>query len=339
MLITTLAVNLSACGSNSNEDKIKDLEDKIEDLENQLDESQAEEPQVEVSEEASPDIEDDANEEASITDEEIFMQFMNGETTAIVDADFDTDLAYAGAIYDYKADSISYTFDITEPLYFEQLKSAIMEASEDNYIGSSDKRTSYAITNTLSGKPVLAVKFENLGIYDENDESYALFIFIVNESQLYLTYAYDSWARNWIDIYDNMVFTGYGSGGAGDSFSWCYYIDETGHYKSVYDMETLFSEWIEMYASYDLGMESSDSWSLGCIVNLLETADGNYYAYEIDESNNTVDTEQLNIFMSLLEAEGKTMVDDVEEVINAAYEANGISFDSLSTLDDWIQLN
>ena len=59
----------------------------------------------------------------------------------------------------------------------------------------------------------------------------------------------------------------------------------------------------------------------------------------IDESNNTVDTEQLNIFMSLLEAEGKTMVDDVEEVINAAYEANGISFDSLSTLDDWIQLN
>ena len=308
ILCLTMGLAVSACGSNNKNDKIKDLEDKITDLQNQT--------------------------EGPVSDEEIFMQFINGETTVKVDADFEAALSYAGVIYDYESDSTTYTFDTTETISCEQLISAITEESDFSTSDNLEVKTYYAITNTLSGKPILAVKFENLGIYTPDDESYALFFFAVNDRQLYMTYAYDSWARNWVDIYDNMIFTGHRSGGAGDGFSWCFYIYETGHYQSVYDMETLFEEWVAMYGTYELGMDDSTSWSRGCIVNLLTTAEGSYYAYEVED---TVDVERFNTFTSLLEEKGMSKIDSAENTINAAYEANGISFDSLSYFEDWKQ--
>lgn len=349
LMITTLAISLSACGSTGKDDKVKELENIIIDYQNQPDEVKDEAPEEEEPKEEAPKEEvskqelpgetpemgDEINEKASVSEEEIFMQFINGETAAMVDADYQDALNYAAVIYDYESGNSSYTFDSTGTISYEQLISAV-EQSDISRSYPVEIKTYYAITNTLSGKPVLAVKFENLGIYASDDDSYALFLFVVNDGQLYMTYAYDSWARNWVDIYDNLIFIGYGSGGAGDSFGWCFYIDETGHYKSVYDMETLYAEWVESYGSYELGMDNTTSWSQGCIVSLLTTSDGSYYWYEADDS---VDTEQLAIFTSLLEENDVSRIDSVEDVINLTCKANGISVDKLSNLNGWIQKN
>ena len=346
LMIATLAISLSACGSTGNDDKVKDLEDKVIDFQNQLDEVKEEEPKEETSAqelpeeppkqelpEEAPGMENAEKEEGSISDEDIFMQFINGETTAMVDGEYQDALNYAGVIYDFESGNTSYTFDNKGTISYKQLISAV-EESDISRSDSVEIKTYYAITNTLSGKPALAVKFENLGIYASDDDSYALFLFVVNGGQLYMTYAYDSWARNWVEIHDNLVFTGYGSGGAGDIFDWCFYIDETGHYKSVYERESLYAEWVASYGSYELGMDNTTFWSQGCIVSLLTTSDGSYYWYEADDS---VDTEQLAIFTNLLEGNDMSRIDSVEDVINLACEANGISADSLSDFDDWIQ--
>lgn len=348
LMITTLAISLSACGSTDNDDKVKELEAKIIDLQSQLDEVKEEAPKEETPTQELPDetpkrevpeeaseMENEANEEGAISDKDIFMQFINGETTAMVDADYQDALNYAGVIYDFESGNSSYTFDNTGTISYKQLISAV-EQSDISHSYPVEIKAYYAITNTLSGKPVLAVKFENLGIYASDDNSYALFLFVVNGDQLYMTYAYDSWARNWIEIYDNLVFIGYGSGGAGDILDWCFYIDETGHYKPVYDMESLYDEWVAWHGSYELGMDNTTSWSQGCIVSLLTTSVGRYYWYETDDS---VDTEQLAVFTSLLEENGMSRIDSVEDAINFACEANGISADNLSVFDDWIQKN
>lgn len=340
ILCLTMGLALSACGSNSTDDRISDPEDAVTELQEQLDEilaenAESESAKTEDQTTAVPATDVEANEsETSISDEEIFMEFINEEIFAQIDEDFESDLSYAGVIYDYSSNNTTYTFDTTATISLKQLISAIVDNMESP--DPSDRvKTYYAITNTFSGKPILAVKIENLGIYSPDDDSYALFIFAVNDGQLYMTYAYDSWARSWVSVCDHMIFTGYGSGGAGDGFDWAFCIDGTGHYKFLYEMEILMGEWVAMYGNYDLGMDSSSSWSNGCEVYLLTTPHGNYYAYEADD---TVDKEQLNIFTSSLEAEGMTREDDVGDVINAIYKDNDIP-DNLSYFEDWIQYN
>lgn len=339
ILILCLATGLilSACGSNSTDDRVSDL-DEITELQEQPSEIRSENTKSETTKTedqavAAPTTGDETKElEASVSDEEIFMQFISGEISAIIETDFESDLSYAGVIYDYSSDSKTYTFDTTGMTSLDQLISSIIDDAEFP-VSDNNAKTYYAVTNTLSGKPVLAVKLENLGIYSPDDDSYALFIFAVNDGQLYMTYAYDSWARSWVSICDNMILSGRGSGGAGDGFDWLYYIDETGHCQSLYEMETLMGEWVAMYGYYDLDMEGSSSWSNGCEVCLLTTPHGSYYAYEADD---TVDKEQLNIFTSSLEAKGMTQADDVGDVVDAIYEANNIP-DNLSYFEGWIQ--
>lgn len=337
ILCLTMGLALSACGGNRTDDRVSDP-DKVTELQDQSDEIQEEntKPESTKTEDRAaevPTTDDEAKEsEAPISDEDIFMQFISGEISAKMETDCELDLSYAGVIYDYSSYSATYTFDTTGMISLSQLISSIIDNMEfpdpDNKV-----KTYYAITNTLSGKPILAVKLENLGIYSEDDDSYALFVFAVNDGQLYMTYAYDSWARSWVNICDNMIFSGFGSGGAGDGFDWAFYIDETGHCKYLYEMETLMGEWVAMYGNYDLGMDGAGSWSDGCEVSLLTTPDGNYYAYEADD---TVDKEQLNIFTSLLETKGMIKTDSILDVINAIYTANGIP-DNLSYFDGWIQ--
>ena len=351
ILCLAMGLSLSACGSTGADDREKEPEDKITEPQEQsgdkvaepqkqpeneqTDNTESESAGTEYQATAKPAADDEENElEPSIFDEDIFMQFINGEISAKIEADFESDLSYAGVIDDYSSDSITYTFDTTGTTSLNQLISSIIDSME---LSASDNavKTYYAIANTLSGKPILAVKLENLGIYSQGDDSFAVFLFAVNDGQLYMTFAYDCWARSWVEMLDSMIFSGGGSGGAGDGFSWTFYIDETGHYKSLYEMEMLMGEWVAMHGYYTLGMDSAGSWSEGCEVYLLTTPQGNYYEYEADD---TVDKEQLNIFTSLLEANGMTHADDVGDVIDAIYKANGIP-DNLSYFDGWIQYN
>lgn len=278
--------------------------------------------------------------EELIEDEEIFMSFLNGETDAIFEEDFQSDLSYicVERDYDYDTNSYSHTyaFDPATPLSYAQLTGSVEEEAGRNH-ASGEIEKSYAILNTVSGKQILAVKYENLGIYSPNDTSDAVFFFAVNDGQLYMTYAYDSWARSYVYIYGELIIRGAGSAGAGDHFTWGGFIDETGHYQMVYEAETLAGYYVSMYSAYTYGM----GWrSDGCGFILMETPDEYYYWYEVDDYEDPVDFEKLDAFIDYLEADGMTEIDSVGDAINEAFESAGITYDSdIPAFDGWILLD
>lgn len=271
-------------------------------------------------------------------DEKIFMSFLNGGTNAAFEEDFQCDLSYICADWDYDNDtgsySVTYAFDFTDPLSYEQFIS-IVESSGNGLLHPGEVERSYAVIDTMSGRQVLAVKFRNISTnVPEAGYAYALFLFAVNDGQLYMTYAYDSWSRHDINIYDNLIFAGAGFSGAGDGSGWCGLIDETGHYKMVYDQRFLYGSWIRDYDMETFHMDIR--WSEYSQFTFLTTSDGSYYWYEVEDS---VDPEQLAIYISHLEKNGLTHIDNADDAVNDALEANGIVIDDLSEFDGWIMLN
>ena len=328
LLICLMAGSLAACGTKGKTDTSQD-----ETVNGTGEESpDAAEPENSsgISAETGINPVSTENEVQMSSDEELYMQFLNDETQAIVEPDFVSALNYVGVAYDFDPDyTVSYIFNSGESLSYSQLKSAVGETPD---LDLSGEERYYAISDTVSGKKILAVKFQNMNIYSPGDDSYAVFLFAVNNGRLYMTYAFDSWDRNYVEVGEHMIFAGQGSAGAGDSVDWCGYIDETGHYKLIYRRETLYDDWVAMYDWEDFGMDTE--WSRGCTFQLLATLDGSYYSFEAES---TVDPEKLAIFIDHLKTAGMSEIDNVENAIDAAFEANGISMDQISAFDGWEQ--
>ncbi len=275
------------------------------------------------------------------SDQTIFRRFLNNEISAKFSESFQNDLSIV--CYEYSPGTEgeeTYTFSGKESLTYEDLKNAV---DATLYPEPSGEERYYAICSTIGTGEVLAVKFQNLGLYSPEDTSYAVFFFAVRDGELYMTYAYDSWDRNFTEISEHFVLSGYGSSGAGDVESWMGYIDETGHYKEIYTMRTLYDDWVAMYDYDDFGMNSDWSWSQGSVFYLLDTQDGSYYCYE---ASDTVDTEKLDVFISFLEGKGMRRLDvdgkledAVGEIINAAYEKHGVASGEFVPFDGWIALD
>ena len=330
LLTLVIVANVAACGT-SEENNNPTQKSTIENIE-------TEHEMNNIPEEATSEMQTISDtethiEEETISDVEIFLHFLNGETDAMIEANLQDSLNYICKTYDYESGESSYTFDTTNMLSYEQLISAI-EKSDSVFLDPLKIEKSYAILNTISGKEILALKFQNLGIYSEDDDSYALFIFAVNNGQLYITYAYDSWARNHVDIYDNLIFKVQGSSGAGNSSEQCSLIDESGHKKLVYDMTLLYDEWVAMYDWETFGMDTE--WSRGCEFTLLTTSNGSYYWYEVVDS---VYSENLTLFIDHLEQNERTRIDNIDTVLDAAFETNNITKEGLSPFDAWTQCN
>jgi len=284
-----------------------------------------EKPSEGISSEGSSPIE-------SLSEESIFMNFLNGKTEAMLDVDFEDSLNYVCQIYRYESPGqSSSTLEGLESFTYDELKSAVDATSDLNL---TREERYYGIFNTTSGGKALAIKFQNLSIYDPMDNSYAVFLFTIKNGQLFMTYAYDSWDRNYVEISENLIFTGYGSSGAGDNTSSVGYLDDTGHYKLIYNLQTLYDDWVAMYDWEDFGMDTE--WSRGCTFCLLTTSDGSYYFYE---AKDTVDSQKLGIFLNYLEKNGMTKIDSVEDAINAAYQASGIANEQTSPFDNWVPWN
>ena len=328
LFVIVMAANIAACGIGKEENNYPVQKDIMENIEIETDTDT-------ISEETISDTQSISGTETPIEEEtvsatEIFLHFLNGETDAMFDADFQDSLHYICKIYDYESGESSYTFNTADTLSYEQLISAI-EKSDSNFLEPLKVEKSYAIFN-ISGKEIFALKFQNLGIYTIDDGSYALFLLTVNNGQLYITYAYDSWARSYTDIYDHLILKGAGSGGAGDSSEWCSLIDGSGHQKTVYDMRYLYDEWVTSYGQYTLNMDPG--WSYTGILILLTTSDGNYYWYEADDS---VDSETLGKLMNHLEENGNTRIENIDTVLDATLKENDIPKEGLSIFDGWIQ--
>lgn len=314
------------------EESTIDKTEPVEESEEILPTEEAEVPE-EILEEYVVECEELESPKGDFPDEEIFMQYLNGEREAILGEDFQNELWYAFVVdtsYEGEEPERYYSFDGIATLSCKELMNAF-RATPD--LDTSQTEIYYAIVGTLSGKKVLAIKFQGIGLYEAGDDSDALFVLAANEGELYVTYAYDSWCRKYTEIYKHLVFEGTASGGAGDNYERCGYIDETGHYESVYDLRMLTSMWAAGYDYDDFG--SDDEWSKGLGLYLLTTSAGTFYGYEADES---VDSEKLAILLNYVQEQGMSRVDNIDKAIADAYKANGVPQNKLTLFEDWISL-
>lgn len=363
LLITMMAVCFVACGNGTVKNEQETLETES------LKESDAlEEEADEVSEEASEDgteaSEEESKEEqeesdalaaeseedpkqpeepqASNPEEELFIQFLNNETEAVIGDTFQDDLYYACKIHDYSPDGEdTYTFGEKENLTLEELNAAV-DASDSLFLNPLEVERYYAFLSTVDGGEIFAVKYQNLGIYCEGDDSYAAFFFAVNDGVLYLTYAYDDWARSYTTITEPLALVGGGSSGAGHHHGCSGYIDKTGQYREIFSAEYLSDEWISMEAWYRYDIDLLSGYE-GCTFELLEMQDGkNYYYYFYEDGADVAeDEETFAAFCNCLEEDGMIRIETNEEMnklIDTAYEEIGFT-EALMPFESWTALD
>ncbi len=303
-------------------------------------EAESEEDQKEPEENAveQEEAENEFRLQATNPEEEIFIRFLNNEIEAVFSDTFQDDLNYACRVL-VIGDEDDYTFSGKESLTYEELKAAV-DASDSNFLDISEEERYYAFLSTIDGGEVFAVKFQNLGIYCSGDHSYAVFFFAVNDGELYVTYAYDDWARSATTMKEPLLLDGGGSSGAGDHHGWSGYIDKTGQYREIYRAEYLSDEWITMEAYYRYGLNDLDRTQCeGCTLELLEMQDRKYYCcyYYDHEADEFADIEIFADFCAHLEEDGmrKIEIDDEINMIDAAYEEIGFT-EELTRFDSWI---
>lgn len=189
-----------------------------------------------------------------------------------------------------------------------------------------DATVDYAILKTMGGREMLVVHYITpAGI----DEFQSYFVFGNYDGQLRLTFAQDSWSRSRTELHQGLIFSGDGSGGAGDYFTWCGYISEDGHYQIVYDGELLSGPWV-LWGTYDVFGEDTD-WSEELWCDLVTTDEGKFYGLGAPEDT---DPEKLALLRQYYVDQGYTEVDDAEAVIAAAEAAHGIDPDA-PAIEDW----
>lgn len=286
-------------------------------------------------------LENGSGQQASNPDEELFIRFLNNEIKAVFSETFQNDIEYACRVSVIGNEDV-YTFSGKESLTYEELQAAV-DASELNHVDISEEERYYAFLSTIDGGEVFAVKFQNLGIYCSGDNSYAVFFFAVNDGKLYVTYAYDDWARSATTITEPLLLNGGGSSGAEHHHGWSGYIDKTGQYREIYSAEYLSNEWIarEAYYRYDL-YDLDQTQCEGCTLELLEMQDRKYYCcyYYDDEADEFADIEIFADFCAHLEEDGmrKIEIDDEINMIDAAYEELGFT-EARMPFDSWIALD
>ncbi len=243
----------------------------VSEAEPEEDQKQPEETQENAVEQE--EVENEFRPQATNPEEEIFIRFLNNEIEAVFSETFQNDIVYACRVSGI-GNEVVYTFSGKESLTYEELKAAV-DASELNHVDISEEERYYAFLSTIDGGEVFAVKFQNLGIYCSGDASYAVFFFAVNDGELYVTYAYDNWARSATTMKEPLLLNGGGSSGAEHHHGWSGYIDQTGQYREIYSAEYLSNEWVAREAYWRYALNDLDqSKCEGCTLDLVEMDDG-----------------------------------------------------------------
>ncbi len=248
-------------------------------------------------------------------DKDLFASFLAGETTAQVDDGFRADLNFLDA---FPAEGVQ---EFSLPELTQMVRDAVTWD-----IGIQDLKVFYAQPETLGGRQMLALEYA--GTLTDSQPFDAYLILGDYDGQVRLTYATDSFYRSFTELDQNLIFSGHGSSGAGDEYDWLDYIDDTGHYRSVYQVETLYDQWVAMYA-YDV-FEMNTEWAVGCTCYILTTEDGAFYQLDVGEGT---DPEKVALLREHLAGQGMTEIDSVADRVAQLKAERGIG--EVTPFEDW----
>lgn len=247
-----------------------------------------------------------------------FAAFLAGETTAQVDDGFGADLNFLDPFPAEGAGEFSLQ-DLTQMVRDAVARDVTLQ----------DLKVFYAQPATLSGRQMLALEYA--GTLADGQTFTAYLILGDYDGQVRLTYATDSFYRSSTELDQNLIFSGHGSGGAGDGFDWLGYIDDAGHYRSAYQVETLYGQWVAMYAFDVFGMDTE--WAVGCTCCILTTEDGVFYQLDVGEGT---DPEKVALLREHLAGQGMTEIDSVADRVAQLKAERGIG--EVTPFEGWTPL-
>lgn len=258
--------------------------------------------------------------------EKSFQAFLNGEKKVQVGDGFQNGLRTPLPVSDPEIVTFN-QLDEQEDISFSELKNLVEKVQ---MLGLPSKESiQYAKQQQQDGSVLFLLQFQNTETY--GDENTVTFVIRASGDILQMTYAFDSYSRSHVEIYEGPVLLGHGSSGAGDSEEWCGYVNASGHYCVIYERQMLYDMWLAWYAE-DLFGEDQE-WSSGASCELLDTADGAYYYCA---GTAETDQEKLNVFQKHLESIGRKKIVDVSEIISTELEKYQIDVESLNILQEWI---
>lgn len=249
--------------------------------------------------------------------------FLGGEVKAVVDE------GVALGYNDFEKESIGEEFTFTE------LTDFLCNPSE----GVTYNPTIYSYVMEKDGESVLLIKYQNMDIYDQGDDSFVVFAISEKADGLHISYETESWCRNDVQIYAEGVIASGGSAGAGDNIYTEGYIGSDGYYYEISYGEECYPGWIGSlfaYASYSFGYsfgtevvdKAYEVDSEGAMVAFYRVNGALYATYDGES------TEALDSLVSLSEEEFLEWLtpSEIVERTHAAWEEVMPGF-------DWLTLN
>lgn len=263
-----------------------------------------------------------ANEMGNI--EELFDSFIKGEINARIDFT-DESKKFNEYFYDelIKASEdgvISYS-QLTEKERYVALD-----------FGAEELITDYMVLDSDGGK-LVALRYSG-GI----DGVYT-FIFAENNGELVIPYAYESFSRSYTELCKDMTLRGYGSGGAGDSYEWVYYLDDDGHCHLIYNLNTMWSSWIQGPISEDLMIDTSAQPDAHMIY--VKVGASKYVTYE--DASGDIESKIDSICDEYVQVENAVKIapSEIQGLINAEFEKCGKPLEApeqTNSEDSWINI-
>lgn len=128
----------------------------------------------------------------------------------------------------------------------------------------------------------LLIKFVGLDIYSQDDDSYAVFVIIEDNGQLYVTDWYQCWARSTATAYANGILGSFGSSGAGDHYEGLSVLLSNGKQTPIYAAEVLSGWWTSYVADAIYNEIFGENMESNLIVSFYTVGDAEYYQYDMD---------------------------------------------------------
>lgn len=201
------------------------------------------------------------------------------------------------------------------------------------------------------GVPELAVKYENLNIYSEGDNSSNVMIFGKEQDSIKLVYCFETWARSYTEISNKGLITSYGSSGAASHSGYEACIDADGEinyvvridYEGVFEACSYYEEELELFA--EKIMTSDIDVSTLAVIMMQFGDDEKYYTsfefYDSGEPDLTVYSEGEYYELFTNSDLNYVTPDEIEEMHRARIQELNLTEDDFSEETDvinWIKL-
>lgn len=276
--------------------------------------------------------EDEEKTMENISIEQSFESFMNNEVSAIISFDEESktrDEYFYESLLEYSEDK--------ESISFEQLVEKERKHEEEYGCEPDDFNAEYNVYE-VDGNNIIALRFVS-GTNGGN----RVYIFANNNGVFNLTYGYESYSRNFSELRKDMTIRGYGSGGAGDSYEWAYYIDGNGKCNVIYYANTMWSTWISGPNHDTDAIDTTECPDANLIV--ARVGDDNYVS--CNEATGEVQEAILKICDEYKEERGATLVEQSEliKIIDDEFKKCGklnddpYELNKAVSIDRWTAIN